>query len=491
MKSTKIYHNRLQSFYDGYSYSGKQGTLLKGQLTKPLNQEPASFWSLFQSLLGGSTKVSKSTYFVKPTTAETKDQKAVIVSRQMHETVAHSKNYKNIKIAKQRLYGDCGNFSYVYPKAFMVSKEVEGLEQKRTGKDYQYQYYLGMAQIAGEPDWNPANIGKDKDDNLAVIDIGGPSIKSGNYIGSYLFWEDFLLNTVRATFKINEDGVKRFRDLLRLSGAPKGDFFGIDRDLFAQQAKMSYKTFNDFMTATINDAYKFTSNDKFIRLTLLEPNIKKLFDHCNLEYFQCNSEYILGNCNEVLSNTKEGSDLYNKITAYIDGATEFYYNAPSAKIEEKHILGGDLKMLEQKLGKIQDIAFEDFCQLIKGFNNKKLSEYLEKKIEREQAKNGICDTSNEHNSLPESKLPFFSKIHQLNEKKITKPRHIKNDIAGQTHISKQSTTFCSPTSFSNNSNNSNKEIYKSTTPFLPAPKRIIANPKTKMTLADLLDPHRL
>jgi hypothetical protein len=385
---------------DEHSFSGKKGILKKGKLIKHYTK-PTELASSNSQLGQPIIRESKSTYFVKPATTETKDQKAVIISRQMHKTVANSTKYKDIKIAKQRLYNKASYKNYYPLKPLMVSKEVEGLAQKETGKDCQYQYYLGMAQIAGEPDWNPANIGNDKDGNLAVIDIGGPSIKSGNYIGSYLFWEDFFVNTFRVAFNIDKAEFDKFEELLYkglldqfkkllwLSGAPKGDYLGEGRKFFNQKAKMSHETFNDFMIATIKDASTFTSNPSFKKLTQQAPRLEQLSYDANPEYFKHNSEYILENCNKALKETRRDSDLYKQIIAYIDGATEFYYQAPNAVIEEKHILGGDPKKLQQELEEIRNTAFLDFYKLILSFNNAELREYLYEKIEIEYSKSQV------------------------------------------------------------------------------------------------------
>lgn len=364
----KIFTGNMSKVTDPNSASGNLGTLQRGQILKIYQNSELIY--------------SKNNYFVKPAIKETKNQKAVMVSHQMQETVANSKvsHINNIKVAKQRLhYNNRNNFDG--PEVFMVSKEVEGLIQKRTGKEYQYQYYLGMAQIAGESDWNPANIGNDKDGNLAVIDIGGPSIKSGDYIGSYLFWKDFLLNTARVEFKNDQDKLYELKQLLWLSGASKGDYLKERRAFFVQQSKMSYKTFDNFMTETIRDAFNFISTLSFTNNDLLKKvakNRPKLEEE-SFSAFQDRSKNILKCCNKALKETGKDSDLYKQITAYIDGATEFYYHAPHAVIKEKHILGGNLERLQQELKEIRDIAFKDFRDLIFSFNNLDLTEYFNKK----------------------------------------------------------------------------------------------------------------
>ena len=464
------------------SVSGKADTLKKGKLTKfyPKHSNLANSNSQLEQPI---IRESKSTYFVKPATAKTKDQKAVIVSRQMAETVANSKNYKDIKIAKQRLYGSYDNFSHFYPETFMTSKEVESLEQKQKGKGCQYQYYLGMAQIAGESDWNLANIGNNKDGNLAVIDIGGPSTVYGkDYIGSFLFWHDLFKNILQKS-SINAAQITEFKFLMWVSGAIKNDYFG---SISKEKATMSYKTFNDFIKGTVDDVTKHLGDKYQDVINKVKPYNRREFNLAltfinDAKAKEILTKSLIQSCNQALKETGEGKSLYKQITAYIDGATEFYYQAPYAVIEKKHILGGDLNILEKELGVIQDSSFTDFCKLIKSFNNKELSEYLEEKIEQEQEKNGICTASNKHNSPLESKSLFFSKIHRPSPKKIP---GLKSDIFSPIFSPGQST--CSSATPNNRITVAKLSLSQLLKPEAPASQYIKNH---RMSLAHLLAPY--
>ena len=172
---------------------------------------------------------------------------------------------------------------------------------------------------------------------------------------------------------------------------------------------MSYKSFSDFIKDTTDNAIKYMNHKNVcnkLQTSSWSEAGKVLYHLIKDGQKEAISNTLIRHCNEALKHTKKGSDLYRKIAAYIDGATEFYYQAPSADIKEKHILGEDPNKLQQELRSIQDIAFEDFCKLIESFNNKELNHYLKKKIATEGEKTCFCPTNDPHiNSIPQSLFP--------------------------------------------------------------------------------------
>ena len=317
----RISTKNLCKIEDRNSNSGRSGELNKGRLSKLYPKHPDSATHNSQSA-GSNARLSNSTYFVKLVEGGVSDKKAVIISRQMADTVKNSEQYKDITIAKQRLYSDENRFirwehpTKAEPATVMTSKEVKSLRQKGKGKDYQYQYYLGMSQIAGESDWNEANIGSDKNGNLVAIDIGGPStVSDRNYIGNYLFWRDLFSNAAGS----NNIFAKKFKEVIVLSGGIKNDYFGF---ITEGPALMSYKSFSDFIKDTTDNAIKYM-NHKDVCTSLCSKariTMNFLIQDGPREFI---SNTLTQHCNEALKNTKEGTDLYRKITAYIDGATEF------------------------------------------------------------------------------------------------------------------------------------------------------------------------
>lgn len=473
----------LTKFKDGNSISGQEGTLYNGKLTKPQGE-------------GFNTKTSKKVYFVKPAKEDPSDKKAVIISRQMKYTAKNSEKYGDIEIAKQTLKSLLEEKDLKISRAFeelvlqnllsdrkqlslekivMVSQEVEGLKQGEEGKNYQYQYYLGMVAIAGDSDWRKANIGNNKNGDLAVIDISGPSTVLGKkYTGSFLFWEDFFLSirkTPKPSDKLNpklEDCIEKlliyipinkpnskskkknkrpqltrahfdyFSELLWLSNVIKKDHYSGDSEYFGDTHKepgnMSYKSVADFINKTREDAlYLINLGDNSPELKIIKRELFKKTNFVDDNSKDCSEEVcktILDHCTEVLSKIKEDDELYKKITAYIDGAIEFFYLAPSATIEEKHILGENPEELKTELIKVQKESFKNFAELIKSFGNENLTSYFEIKKQKEELKlpklsiyGVLCDGVSQEEDIPEEGAIINSEQKQLKVKTMQE----KND----------------------------------------------------------------
>ncbi len=399
----------------------------------------------------GKTRFGRSNYYAKKLLRHPKleaEKLAVITSRQIENAVNSSEN-QEIKIAKQRLYNDKNgsvkimaskdvgaikktnppqssnhsnnkreesfdlhaliapqiykNYQHQYNLSFDMqalfpsqiyknyqhqynsSFDLQALSAPQSHKNYQYQYLLGMYQIAGESDCNPANFTQDESGNLVAFDIGGPSSAFGNrYIGCFLFWKD-LLESVDQNFPETAIGKR-----IQLSQAFKKDYFGEEyySTSFSLETRvMSYPTIASFINGNIEDCdricQKYSNDISFggiieRKFSLIKPMYQDV-------------TIFINSAESILRNTSAEEILFSKIKAYIDGAVDFYYNSPSAKIEKKHILATSQDELNKNiktLSKIHDKTFDDFRSLIRSFNNEGLTKYLDSSIAKQ---NGIVE----------------------------------------------------------------------------------------------------
>lgn len=384
-ESHAIIIKNLKPYKDTNSQSGKSNKLLKGKAEKLYPKE------------GTSNGKGKSEYYYKPSGNLDNDACGVILSRELKHVF---KCDNNIEICKQTLKKIGDKDSDFSKNKFVVVSKATSHQPFITPKalweeannNNNLVKILGAEMIYGNADWNPANYGINSERKIVKIDIDSPYMMKKPFRGSFVGME-ILIYLVIKSDNYNDINIKHNK---------YEDFKFILKLLKKQCATRSHK--------------EFIMNTRSIKLITTTASQE------DGEALQVNE--ICKKIQQALNKTNEGDKLFKQLCAYIDGAVEFYYRAPYAKIEERYIVGMKPDQYRTELRKLQDESFNDFLLSIYSFKNEKLTAYFTKKNQEEIQEEmeefalenkQLTNTKNVSN-IEEDSGSFINKIKKLDHK---------------------------------------------------------------------------